>query len=65
MTCLFCQAKMILATESRGYKTYRCKRGCDYHVHQEIAPAVDKNSNGMKQSGPEADNAFAPIAATV
>ena len=36
MTCIFCQAKMILATESRGYKTYRCKRGCDYHVHIEI-----------------------------
>lgn len=64
MTCIFCHAPMILATESRGYKTYRCKRGCDYHLHQEIAPAADANSNGTTQNGLPAGNAYAPTAGT-
>lgn len=27
MSCLYCNAPMTLATESRGYKTYRDARG--------------------------------------
>lgn len=63
MTCLFCQAPMILATESRGYKTYRCKRGCEYHLHQEIVPAAVTNSTGTIPSE-EADKGSVQIADT-
>ena len=30
----FCGAEMRLVTEGRGYKTYACSRGCDYHLHE-------------------------------
>ena len=64
MTCLFCQAPMILATESRGYQTYRCKRGCDYHLYQEIVQTVEKNSSGHQQSFQEEGKGSAPTAVT-
>ena len=64
MTCLFCHAPMILATESRGYQTYRCKRGCDYHLYQEIVQTVEKNSSGQRQSFQEASKDSAPTAVT-
>ena len=65
MTCLFCHAQMTLATESRGYKTYRCKRGCDYHLHQEIAQTAPESYPGTQQNGLPADRDSAAIAATV
>jgi aerobic-type carbon monoxide dehydrogenase small subunit (CoxS/CutS family) len=32
--CL-CGAKMVLATNDRGYETYRCSRGCSFYQHDE------------------------------
>lgn len=36
MRCFFCNAPLVLATESRGLKTYRCSRGCDDYQYEEI-----------------------------
>lgn len=30
----FCGAEMRLVSEGRGYRTYSCSRGCDYHLHE-------------------------------
>ena len=53
MRCQYCHAPMVLATESRGFRTYRCKRGCTDYRHEEIParPAAPTISAGIIQSG--------------
>ena len=67
MTCLFCQAPMVLATESRGFRTYRCKRGCSDYRHEEIAvrAAEPVILPGITQNGPGANDASAQTADTI
>lgn len=49
--CEDCGSPMVLATESRGYQTYRCKRGCSCYKFVEIpvAPTAKPNWSGLMQ----------------
>ena len=65
MNCIFCHAKMVLATESRGFRTYRCSRGCADYQYEEInaraaAPTI---SPGTLQNIPAVIGVFAQTAA--
>lgn len=35
--CIYCNKPMVIATESRGYRTLRCSRGCQCYRSIEIA----------------------------
>ena len=67
MRCQYCHAPMVLATESRGFRTYRCKRGCTDYRHEEIParPAAPTISAGITQNGPGANDASAQTADTI
>ena len=66
MVCIFCHAKMVLATESRGFKTYRCSRGCADYQYEEIGvlAAEPTTSNGITPVGQTETGASAQIAVT-
>jgi hypothetical protein len=34
-TCIYCNKPMVVATEGRGFITYRCGHGCPCHRHIE------------------------------
>ena len=66
MNCHLCQSPMSLATESRGYKTYRCRKGCNYYQYIEMtAPIVNVNSISQPANTAKAQQDSAQIAATV
>ena len=66
MNCGYCHSKRVLATESRGFRTYRCKRGCSDYQHEEInaRPAEPTISSGISLNGLTGSDASAPIADT-
>lgn len=58
--CIFCNFKMKKVTEGRGYRTYACSKGCDYHLSEEVEVRDERNyaTNGcdsrwlVKQNNP-------------
>lgn len=46
----FCGAEMRLVTQGRGYRTYSCSHGCDYHLHEvdeKYAEYMRKEKEGL------------------
>ena len=42
--CIFCNFKMKKVTEGRGYRTYACSKGCDYHLSEEVEVYGERNT---------------------
>ena len=43
--CIYCNKPMVLATESRGYRTYRCKMGCPCYRSVEMSAQKPDNAS--------------------
>jgi len=47
--CL-CGAKMVLASNSRGFETFRCSRGCNFYQYDETK---EMKPNGVQKEREE------------